>query len=129
MILDRIYIKAKIKILLHDEYIRYSNTCRVRCAALRSHRVFQKTRVAHAQRADRHRPDPRLTKHRYKLSLTKPDTISVGAEIKSLEEDRFIMKYVVVSHKHQKSASKGDGFTVICSYTEGNKSLSLRKSG
>jgi acyl-CoA thioester hydrolase len=93
----------------------------VRCAALRSRRVFRKARVAHAQRADRHRPYPRLAKHRYKLSLTKPDTISVGAEIPNMEEDRFIMKYAVVSHKHQKSASKGDGFIVMCSYTEGKK--------
>jgi acyl-CoA thioester hydrolase len=57
----------------------------------------------------------------YKLPLTYPDTVSVGAKITDMAEDRFTMKYVVVSHKHQKIAAEGDGVIVMYNYTKGKK--------
>jgi acyl-CoA thioester hydrolase len=59
------------------------------------------------------------TSCKYKLPLTYPDTVSVGAKIVSIEEDRFTMKYVIVSHRHGKIAADGDGVVVIYDYNEG----------
>ena len=59
--------------------------------------------------------------YRYNLPFTNPNTISVGAKITSTEDDRFTIKYAVVSHKHQKIAAKGDGAIVMCNYIEGKK--------
>jgi acyl-CoA thioester hydrolase len=61
------------------------------------------------------------TSCRYKLPLTYPDMISLGAKITGMEEDRFTMKYIVVSHKHQRIAAEGDGVIVMYNYTEGKK--------
>jgi len=58
---------------------------------------------------------------KYRLPLTYPDTVSVGAKITEITEDRFTMKYVVVSHKHQKIAAEGDGVVVMYDYREGKK--------
>ena len=57
----------------------------------------------------------------YKLPLTYPDTVSVGAKITGIEKDRFTMKYLVVSHRHQKIAAEGDGVIVMYNYHEGRK--------
>lgn len=58
---------------------------------------------------------------RYRLPLTYPDTVSVGAKITEIAEDRFTMKYVIVSHKHQKIAAEGEGVIVMYDYREGKK--------
>jgi acyl-CoA thioester hydrolase len=61
------------------------------------------------------------TSCRYRFPLTYPDTVSVGAKIVGMEEDRFTMNYVVVSHRHQKIAAEGDGVIVLYDYREGKK--------
>jgi acyl-CoA thioester hydrolase len=58
---------------------------------------------------------------KYRLPLTYPDTVSVGAKITEIAEDRFTMKYVIVSHKHQKIAAEGEGVVVMYNYREGKK--------
>ena len=57
----------------------------------------------------------------YKLPLAYPDTISVSAKTKRIEEDRMIMKYAVVSLRHQKLAAEGDGVVVMYNYRESKK--------
>lgn len=57
----------------------------------------------------------------YKLPLAYPDTISVGAKTERIEEDRMIMKYAVLSRRHQKLAAEGDGVVVIYNYRENKK--------
>jgi acyl-CoA thioester hydrolase len=59
----------------------------------------------------------------YKLPLTYPDTVSVGAKITDIAEDRFTMKHLVVSHRHQKIAAEGEGVIVMYDYREGKKTL------
>jgi acyl-CoA thioester hydrolase len=59
----------------------------------------------------------------YKLPLTYPDTVSVGAKIITIAEDRFTMKHLVVSHRHQKIAAEGEGVIVMYDYREGKKTL------
>lgn len=61
------------------------------------------------------------TSCKYKLPLTYPDTVSVGAKIVSVEEDRFTMNYIIVSHRHGKIAAEGDGVIVMFDYREGKK--------
>ena len=61
------------------------------------------------------------TSCRYKLPLTYPDTIFVGAKTNSIEEDRMNMKYLIVSKRHQKIAAEGEGTVVIYDYREGKK--------
>jgi acyl-CoA thioester hydrolase len=61
------------------------------------------------------------TSCRYRLPLTFPDTVSVGARVASVGTDRFRMEYRVVSHQHQKPAAEGDGDVVSYDYRKGAK--------
>jgi acyl-CoA thioester hydrolase len=58
---------------------------------------------------------------RFKLPLTYPDTLSVGAKMVSIEEDRFTMMHVVMSHRHQLIAAEGEGVIVMYDYRKGGK--------
>jgi acyl-CoA thioester hydrolase len=53
---------------------------------------------------------------KFKLPLVYPDTVSVGTRITGVEADRFVMKYVVVSHAHAKVAAEGEGLIVSYDY-------------
>ena len=53
---------------------------------------------------------------KFRLPLVYPDTVSVGTRISSVEADRFVMKYVVVSHRHAKVAAEGEGLIVSYDY-------------
>ena len=92
-------------------------------------RYFESARIAYAEKIGLHTLKERTgigpilgsTSCKYKLPLTYPDTISVGTKISDIAEDRFTMKYVIVSHKHQKIAAEGDGVVVMFNYNEGRK--------
>ena len=56
------------------------------------------------------------TQCRFRLPLTYPDTVSVGARVAEVEGDRFTMKYVVVSQGQRKVAAEGDGLIVSYDY-------------
>jgi acyl-CoA thioester hydrolase len=56
------------------------------------------------------------TECRFRLPLVYPDTVSVGTRISGVEADRFVMKYVVVSHAHAKVAAEGEGLIVSYDY-------------
>lgn len=61
------------------------------------------------------------TNCRFRIPLNYPDTVSVGARITELDADRFVMKYLVVSHRHQKIAAEGEGLVVAYNYREQRK--------
>ena len=63
------------------------------------------------------------TQCRYKIPLTYPDKITVGAKVDTIEKDRFIMKYAVFSHKHNKLAALGEGVLVTFDYQNNKKAL------
>jgi acyl-CoA thioester hydrolase len=63
------------------------------------------------------------TQCRYKIPLTYPDHVSVGAKVETLEKDRFIMKYAVISHKFKKIAALGEGVLVTFDYKNNKKTL------
>jgi acyl-CoA thioester hydrolase len=57
----------------------------------------------------------------FKIPLTYPDTISVGARVSTVKEDRFVMRYRVASHRHAKIAAEGEGVLVTFNYIEKQK--------
>jgi len=61
------------------------------------------------------------TQCKFKIPLTYPDTVSVGAKVDLMENDRFLMKYLVVSHKHKNIAAIGEGMLVSFNYHESKK--------
>jgi acyl-CoA thioester hydrolase len=94
-------------------YFRYFESARIRYSEILGLLTFrEQTGIG---------PILRSASCRYKLPLTYPDMISVGTKITGMEEDRFTMKYVVVSHKHQKIAAEGEGVIVMYNYHEGKK--------
>jgi acyl-CoA thioester hydrolase len=63
------------------------------------------------------------TSCKYIFPLTYPDTVSVGGKITSMKEDRFSMKYMVVSRRHNMIAADGDGVVVMYNYHERKKTV------
>ena len=61
------------------------------------------------------------TQCKYKIPLTYPDCVTVGAKVDTIEKDRFIMKYAVISHKHKKIAAFGEGTLVTFDYQKNKK--------
>jgi len=54
-----------------------------------------------------------FTQCKLKIPLTYPDHVTVGAKTRTLEKDRFTMEYTVISHKHRKLATLGDGVEYV----------------
>jgi acyl-CoA thioester hydrolase len=61
------------------------------------------------------------TSARFRKPLTYPDTIWVAARVPTLEADRFIMEYRLVSHKLAALAAEGTGTIVAYHYAQGKK--------
>ena len=58
---------------------------------------------------------------KFKLPLTYPDKILVGACVPEMGEDRFVMRYRVVSENHKRVAADGEGLIVSYNYNENAK--------
>jgi acyl-CoA thioester hydrolase len=61
------------------------------------------------------------TQCRFRVPLTYPDTVRVGAKIAEIAEDRFVMRYAVMSQRLQKIAAEGEGVIVSFNYRESRK--------
>ncbi len=61
------------------------------------------------------------TQCKFKIPLTYPDRVSVGAKVDLTDTDRFLMKYLVVSQKHKNIAASGEGMLVSFNYQENKK--------
>ncbi len=61
------------------------------------------------------------TQCRFRLPLEYPDTVSVGARVSEVGEDRFPMEYLIVSHRHGQVAAEGVGLIVTYDYREKKK--------
>ncbi len=97
----------------NTSYFRYFENARIA--------YFEKTGMIEMLRRNGIGPILGFTSCKYKLPITYPDTVSVGAKTEIIEHDRFTMKYVVVSQRHQKIAAEGDGVVVIYDYHTGKK--------
>ncbi len=58
---------------------------------------------------------------RFRIPLTHPDTVTVGARIGDISEDRFLMLYRAVSHRHGAIAAEGEALVVTFSYATNTK--------
>jgi acyl-CoA thioester hydrolase len=61
------------------------------------------------------------TRCRFRIPLTYPDTVSIGARVTEIQSDRFVMEYVIVSHKLNAIAAEGDGVVVSFNYRDNKK--------
>jgi acyl-CoA thioester hydrolase len=61
------------------------------------------------------------TQCRFRLPLEYPDTVSIGARSKDIGEDRFVMEYIIVSHRHRQVAAEGSGLIVVYDYRAKSK--------
>jgi acyl-CoA thioester hydrolase len=62
------------------------------------------------------------TSCRFRIPLTYPDRVHVGADVSAYAADRFTMTYVVVSEQHGRIAAEGEGQLVAFDYRAGRKS-------
>jgi acyl-CoA thioester hydrolase len=61
------------------------------------------------------------TQARFRKALTYPDRISIGTRVSSLEEDRFTVEHLLVSHRLAAVAAEGQGTVVAFHYADGKK--------
>lgn len=61
------------------------------------------------------------TSCRYKLPVTFPDTLLIGSKITDLQNDRFTMKYQVVSKKYNKITTLGSATVVMFDFKTSQK--------
>ena len=63
------------------------------------------------------------TECNYRIPLTYPDTVSVGAKVVEIGDDRFVMRHAAFSHNHNKIAADGTAVLVTFSYRDNKKIL------
>jgi acyl-CoA thioester hydrolase len=61
------------------------------------------------------------TQARFRRPLTYPDTISIGARLLDMGEDRFTMEHRIVSHAQEAVVTEGQGLVVTYHYTQEKK--------
>ena len=61
------------------------------------------------------------TRCRFRLPLTYPDRVAVGASVSEIQTDRFLMLYRIVSEAKGALAAEGDGLIVAYDYREKRK--------
>ena len=66
-------------------------------------------------------PGFRIERARFRRPLTYPDTISVGARVVELGDDRFTLDHKIVSHAQQAVVTEGQGTVVTYHHAEGRK--------
>ncbi len=94
-------------------------------------RYFESARIAYFERLEmpefigRNPIGPILaeTACRFRAPLSYPDTVSIGARVASVGEDRFVMSYAVFSHKLERLAAEGEGVLVCFDYMQNRKAL------
>lgn len=94
-------------------------------------RWFESARIAYFQAlgfSDRRQtadvgPILASTHCRFRLPVTFPDRITVGARVTDVAVDRFTMEYRAVSERHEAIAAEGGGIVVAYDYASGSKAL------
>jgi acyl-CoA thioester hydrolase len=92
-------------------------------------RYFESARIAYFEKMDLIGymketgigPILATTSCKFKIPLSYPDQVLIAAKVVNLEEDRFVMNYLVVSKKHEKVAAEGDGVIVTFNYRKSIK--------
>ena len=60
---------------------------------------------------------------RFRIPVTFPDRVEVGARVTDVGSDRFTMEYRAVSERHGAVAAEGGGLIVAYDYASGSKAL------
>lgn len=60
---------------------------------------------------------------RFRIPVTFPDRVEVGARVTDVGTDRFTMEYRAVSERHGAVAAEGGGLVVAYDYASGSKAL------
>jgi acyl-CoA thioester hydrolase len=92
-------------------------------------RYFESARISYFEKLDymafleKNGVGPILatTQCKFKIPLTYPDRVTIGAKVETIEKERFTMQYIVVSHNHKKIAALGEGVIVSYNYRENKK--------
>jgi acyl-CoA thioester hydrolase len=63
------------------------------------------------------------TRCRYRVPLTFPDRVMVGARTSDIKEDRLVMQHCLVSTRLQKVAAEGEAVLVSYDYRKNRKTL------
>ncbi|MFL5243972.1 MAG: acyl-CoA thioesterase [Gemmataceae bacterium] len=92
-------------------------------------RYFENARVEYFRRLDWSDFNPERgigpilasTEATFRKPLTYPDTISVGARITTLSDDRFTLEHRIVSNRLQAVTTEGRGTIVTLDYATGKK--------
>ena len=92
-------------------------------------RYFENVRITHFATlgADRLFEEQQLgfivgeTRCRFKIPLTYPDTIQIGAKVTQLGTDRFVHVYCIVSEKLNAVVAEGDAKVVYYDYSRNSK--------
>lgn len=93
-------------------YFRYFETCRMKYFEAMGYEKYIEKGIG---------PILGSTSCKYKIPLTYPDIVTVGARVIKMSDDRFWMSYHVVSHQHKKLAAEGEGVLVSYDYNENRK--------
>jgi acyl-CoA thioester hydrolase len=94
-------------------YFRYFETARIECfAQLGLGLIEQSAGVG---------PILHSASCRYRIPLTHHDTVTVGTQIGEVGDDRFVMRYRAVSHRHGAVAADGESLIVTFDYATGSK--------
>ncbi len=104
-----------------DPYQHVNNTVYFRFFEEARIEYFFKTKVIEETKKSSIGPILKSTSCIFRLPLTFPDTISIGAKVTEIKSDRFSMKYAILSHSHQRIAAEGEGVIVSFDYQKGQK--------
>jgi acyl-CoA thioester hydrolase len=63
------------------------------------------------------------TRCRFKVPLTFPDSVLVGAKTSDIREDRLVMQHCLVSRRLQRVAAEGEAVLVSYDYRKNRKAL------
>ena len=94
-------------------YFRYFETARIAC--------FAEVGLGSIEQSDDIGPILHSASCRYRIPLTYPDTLVVGARVGEVGDDRFVMSYRGVSRRHGEVAADGESLIVTFSYATGTK--------
>lgn len=94
-------------------YFRYFETARITC--------FAELGLGAIEQSNDVGPILHSASCRFRIPLTHPDTVTVGARIGEISEDRFVMLYRAVSHRHGAVAADGESLIVTFSYATNTK--------
>ena len=94
-------------------------------------RYFEDARIAYFEKADvldimkKTGIGPILasTHCRFRIPLSYPDTVTIGARVSRLQKDRFTMSYQVASQAKGKLAADGEGTLVAFDYNKNVKAI------